>query len=122
MHIYLNPPRTLWGIPKTDILLTRSSPFYEILDEELERLTKDQKQVLVLAKELNVITEINPDFIPPNAKKVGIDYIVTLPVSDIQRQYVSRFILTKDMKSLKELVVAEEAKSRPRQSVFGVSQ
>mgnify|MGYP007122460297 CR=1 FL=1 len=118
MHIFLNPPRTFWAIPETDIILTRSAPFLEITVDELEELNLEQKNIIRLAKEANVITEINPEFIPKGFNKVGADYIVTLPATEIQKRYISRMIMAKDIPNLNALRAAEEKSDRPRQSVL----
>tara|TARA_Y100000034_G_C6665579_1_gene291964 strand:- start:15 stop:494 length:480 start_codon:yes stop_codon:yes gene_type:complete len=118
MYIFLNPPKSFWGIPDTDIQLSRSSPFYDISKEEQEKFTEDQKAILAAAKKLNVITEINPEFVPANLKKVGVDFIVTRPVSEIQRRYVSRMVMTKDTKALTALLEAEQKRDRPRPAVM----
>ncbi len=118
MYIFLNPPKSFWGIPGSDIQLSRSSPFYDISEDELAKFNEDQKAILATAKKFNVITEINPDFVPKNLKKVGPDYIVTRPVSEIQRRFVSQMVMTKDTKALNELREAEQKLERPRPAVM----
>lgn len=117
MYIFLNPPRPFWGISDTDIILTRSKPFYLLTDEELEGLDDEQRGVLNTAKTLGTITEISEEFVPKNFGKIGVDYIVTLSAREIQKQYVSRMIMAKDTGALKDLKAAEQKKERPRGSV-----
>ena len=118
MHIYLNPPRTFWAIAGTDIRLTRSQAFYEVTDDEFNSLDEEQKEILRLAKETNVITEINKEFIPKNQGMAGVDYIITLPATEIQKKYVSKMRMAKDVKSLNALLQKEKESSSPRSSVI----
>ena len=120
MHIYLNPPRVFWGIEDTDIKLTRGSPFYEIVQEELDGLDAEQRETLRLSLLANVVSKINKEFIPKNSATMGVEYILTKRSSEIQRKYVSRMLLAKDVKSLNELAEAEEKRKRPRQAVLGM--
>jgi hypothetical protein len=118
MFIFLNPPRPFWAIPDTDILLTRSHPFYELEEEELKDLSPEQMAIFNAGKESGVITEVSSGFVPKNFGKAGVDYIVTRPASEIQKRYVSKMIMAKDGKGLKSLRDAEGAKDRPRASVI----
>jgi hypothetical protein len=120
MHIYLNPPRVFWGIEDTDIQLTRGKPFYEIEQDELDDLDAEQKETLRLSLLANVVTKINKDWIPKNSATMGVEYILTKRASEIQRKYVSRMLLAKDVKSLKELAEAEKKRKRPRKAVLGM--
>lgn len=118
MHLFLNPPHMLWAIEDTDIRLTRGRPFYELDQEEINLLDDEQLKVLNLSLQAGTITQINPEFIPANASMTTTDFILTRKVTEIQRKYISRMVLAKDLGSLAELLEKESAKERPRSDVL----
>ncbi len=118
MFLYLNGSRVFWQIPGTDVRLSRSKPLREVTAEELEDFTAEQKAILDIGIAQKTILKVNKTFIP----KQGDDQvnILKLAVPEIQRKYVSRFILGKDVNSVDALLEKEQKAKRPRQELVQI--
>jgi len=121
MYIYLSPLRPFWSLSGTDIVLSRANPVRLVTDEELKEMTEENRQILQSALNNNTITLVSEQF-AMSSKSATFEQILSLPATDIQRRYVSRMALTKDVKSLQELLKLEKAKESPRQSVLNIIQ
>ena len=119
MYVYLSPSRPFWGIPETNITIMRSSPFYKISDEELAELTPDQKKILDTAIAQGTLTVVNEAFVP-KGDAGSSDHILNLSPSEIQRKFVSRMSLAKDIDGLSKLLEGEKARPTPRTQVVNM--
>ena len=113
MFIYLNPPRTFWALPDTDIILSRSNPYAELTSEILEGFSTEQLTILDSAKLSGTVTEISRDFVP-QIGTTSEDMVLSTPIREMPRYYLSKMVLSGDLKMLETLLAKEETnRSRP---------
>lgn len=120
MHLFLNLPRAIWGIPGTDIFLSRSSPFKELSEENVASLTAEQKKILDLAVQWGVISVVKSDFAPAAGIDPSVAFILDRPVLEIHRCHVAKMRFAKDVRGLENLRAGEVARENPRAVVLTV--
>lgn len=112
MFVYLNGSRVFWQIPGTDVRLSRSKPICEITAEQIENFTPEQQRILDIGISQKTLLKVNKSFIPRQGdQQVNI---LKLAIPEIQRKYVARFILGKDVESVDALLENEQKAKRPR--------
>lgn len=116
MFVYLNPPRAFWQIPNTEIGLSRSKPVRDITEVEYKSLNQQQALILEKALKLGVLTKVSETV--AKEKALTDNDILLLSAPEMQRRYVSKYVLGKDLGNLRRLFAAEKAKSEPRQEVL----
>ena len=120
MFLYLNPPRMLWSIPDTDVLMSRGSPFFELTEEIHDTLEVHQKAIIIAAIKASVLVEVSPEFVPKGMTQEGPDYILSRPAGEIHRKFISRMTFAKDLDGLKALMDRESESKSPRKRVLDV--
>lgn len=118
MFLVLDSKRVLWQIPDTNILLNRNSPIFELTDEHKASLNQTQVECLASA--------IKNGFIWTSQSRPGgdqldqIQQILNLPANEIQRRYVSKCILSKNIGMLDKLINAEKKRANPRAQLINL--
>lgn len=97
----------------------RSKPFRLITGAELESLTPDQRKILDAAIKSETLVVVNEKFVPKEDVQ-STEYMLSLSPQEIQRKFVSRMALSKDVDGLTKLLKAEQGKKEPRQQVVGM--
>lgn len=116
MFYYLNPPRSFWQIPDSDLSLSSSNPAKNFTDEEINALDADQRAIFDKAVQYQVISQVTEDFARKTASD-PMEAILCFSAQEIQRRYVSAFSKVKDITSLEQLLELENKKDTPRTSV-----
>lgn len=117
-HLFLSPGRTFWGIPDTEIRLSRQSPHLSLTDEEQDKLSDQQLKMINDSLAAGSVIRIKDEFLEEIKKKTPIQFIITKTVQEIQKQYVSSFVANRDIESLNKLKDAELESSNPRDAVI----
>ena len=125
MFIYLNPPRMFWRIEESDIGLSRSNPFMEITQEDIDNLTPDQKKTLELSLAGKVVSKISEEFLKglrADPENMDIDYILSKTPSEIHKKYVGQMLIAGDEEGVLAIMKGEQDKSESRQRVLEICQ
>lgn len=121
MFLFLNPPRSFWQIPDTEMTLTRSEPVKNVSDLDLDELDSDQRKILDRSIQLGILSVVDENF-AKRAQMTPTDQILSLSAQEIQKRHVSALIKAKDLTGLAALLEAEQKKDTPRTSVVQLFQ
>lgn len=120
LTVFLKPPRAFWSIPNTDVRMDRSKPFYQFEEGELKSLTQSQKRILELGISTGTLAEVTNEVFEEAKKSAGVGYILDLPIQEIQKSYIGRMEMAKDLKSLEALLDAEKSREAPRSVIVSI--
>lgn len=116
MFYYLNPPRSFWQIPDSDLSLSSLTPAKNFSDSDIAALDPEQRSIFDKAVQYQVISQVTEDFARKTASD-PMEAILSFSAQEIQRRYVSGFLKVKDINSLEQLLALEGKKEMPRTSV-----
>lgn len=123
MFIYLNPPRMFWKIEESNIGLSRSNPFMEITEEDINDLTPSQKRTLELSLAGKVVSKISEEFLKglkADPENMDIDYILSKDPTEIHKKYIGQMLVAGDEAGVLTIMNGEQKRDKPRQRVIEI--
>ena len=115
MFLQLRQTKFFWQIPDTDIILTAASPILELNEATVEGLTEAQRFMFDSALEQGSIQKFSSR--PPERNDTVASQILNLTASEIQRKYISKYAMIKNIKGLTDLLEGEKKRPSPRESL-----
>ena len=118
MFLHLNPPRSFWQIPGTNLSLSRANSVLSLSDEELATLDTEQKGILNKSITFGIVSVVSAGAAAKKTSFTPVEQILSLPAQEIQRRHVSTLIKAKDTPTLNALLEGEKRMEIPRTAVI----